>query len=98
VFFYACHFCLTLHLTEPSWVRFVAEHNNMCYSRQHGVRSAHLLRFGEVFQWQFGVLFRCVALSITLKLTSLPSFALATPTDGSIKFCSFLFCEMICQN
>jgi hypothetical protein len=54
--FYTCHFCLTLHLTEPSWVRVVAEHNNMCYSRQHGVRSAHLLRFGEVFQWQKSLL------------------------------------------
>jgi hypothetical protein len=91
------------------------------------MRSARLLRFGEMFQWRktFGPLLRCANLhlrcappsfslaapSITLAPSSItlapPSFTLAPPsitlaplappTDGSIKFCSFLFCEMICQ-
>jgi hypothetical protein len=84
------------------------------------MRSARLLRFGEMFQWRktFGPLLRCANLhlrcappSFSLAAPSItlapPSFTLAPPsitlaplapsTDGSIKFCSFLFCEMICQ-
>jgi hypothetical protein len=45
--FHACGFSLTLHLTEPSSVRIVAKHNNMCYARQHSVRLAR-----EMFQWR----------------------------------------------
>ncbi len=50
--FHACRFSLTLRHTEPSSVCIVAEHNNMWYTRQHGVRSARLPRFGEIFQWR----------------------------------------------
>jgi hypothetical protein len=96
--FYACHFSLVLRHTEPSSVRVVAVHDNMHYARQHSMRSARLPRFGDMFQWRkssvccFGargaVNYTC-APSITLAPPSPPSFALATPTDGSIKF--FLF-------
>jgi hypothetical protein len=84
------------------------------------MRSARLLRFGEMFQWRktFGPLLRCANLhlrcappsfslaapsitlappSFTLAPPSITLAPLAPPTDGSIKFCSFLFCEMICQ-
>jgi hypothetical protein len=46
--FHACSFSLTLRHTE----RVVAEQNNMHYALQHRVRSAHLPRFGEMFQWR----------------------------------------------
>ncbi len=46
----ACRFSLALRHTEPSSVRGVAVHNNMRYAWQHGVRLAHLPRFGEMFQ------------------------------------------------
>jgi hypothetical protein len=112
----ACHFSLTLRHTEPSPVRVVAEHN-IHYSWQHCVRSARLLRFGEMFQWRkilvccFGALicnfgachrlfhsrpifFTCAAIFFTRAAV----FCACDATDDSSKFCSFLFCEMICQN
>ncbi len=98
--YYACRFSLVLRHTEPSSVRVVAVHDNMHYARQHGVRSARLPRFGEMFQWRkslvccfgaCGTVNYTRAPSITLAPPSPPSFALATPTDGSIKFCSFFF-------
>jgi hypothetical protein len=36
----------------PSHSHVVAVHNNIRYARQHGVRSARLPRFGEMFQWR----------------------------------------------
>jgi hypothetical protein len=86
--FYACCFALALHV--------VAVHNNIRYARQHGVRSARLPRFGEMFQWKkssvccigaCGAVKRAHGTSISLAPPSTSSFALATPTDGSIKFC-----------
>jgi hypothetical protein len=71
------------------------------------MRSARLPRFGDMFQWRKslvccfgarGAVNYTHAPSITLAPPSPLSFALATPTDGSIKFLLFFFCEMICQN
>ncbi len=50
--FYACRFLLVVRHTEPSSVSVVVVHNNMHFARQHGVHSARLLRFGEMFQWR----------------------------------------------
>jgi hypothetical protein len=50
--FYACRFSLALRHTELSSVHVVALHNNMLYARQHGVRSARLPCFGEMFHWR----------------------------------------------
>jgi hypothetical protein len=80
----------------PSHSHVVAVHNNIRYARQHGVRSARLPRFGEMFQWRKssvccfgarGAVKRARGTSISLAPPSTSSFALATPTDGSIKFC-----------
>jgi hypothetical protein len=81
---------------SPSHSHVVAVHNNIRYARQHGVRSARLPRFGEMFQWRKssvccfgarGAVKRARGTSISLAPPSTSSFALATPTDGSIKFC-----------
>jgi hypothetical protein len=81
---------------SPSHSHVVAVHNNICYARQHGVRSARLPRFGELFQWRKSLVFcfgvrgavkRARGMSISLAPPLTSSFALATPTDGSIKFC-----------
>ncbi len=40
-----CHFFFYACTSLP-------KHNNMHYARQHPVRSARLLRFGEMFQWR----------------------------------------------
>ncbi len=96
--FYACRFSLVLRHTEQSSVRVVAVHDNMHYARQHSMRSARLPHFGDMFQWRkssvccfgaHGAVNYTRAPSITLAPRLPPSFALATPTDGSIKF--FLF-------
>jgi hypothetical protein len=50
--FYACRFSLAPCHTELSSVCVVAVHNNMLYALQHGVRSARLPHFGEMFQWR----------------------------------------------
>ena len=80
----------------PSHSHVVAVHNNIRYARQHGVRSARLPRFGEMFQWRKssvccfgarGAVKRACGTSISLAPPSTSSFALGTPTDGSIKFC-----------
>ncbi len=79
---------------SPSHV--VAVHNNIRYARQHGVHSARLPRFGEMFQWikssvccfgARGAVKRARGTSISLAPPSTSFLALATPTDGSIKFC-----------
>ena len=74
---------------SPSHSHVVAVHNNIRYARQHGVRSARLPRFGEMFQWRKSSVC-CFGARGAVKRargTSTSSFALATPTDGSIKFC-----------
>jgi hypothetical protein len=64
------------------------------------MRSARLPRFGDMFQWRKssvccfgarGAVNYTRAPSITLAPPSPPSCALATPTDGSIKFLLFFF-------
>ncbi len=81
---------------SPSHSHVVAVHNNIRFARQHGVRSARLPRFGEMFQWRKssvccfgarGAVKRARGTSISLAPPSMSSFALATSTDGSIKFC-----------
>jgi hypothetical protein len=81
---------------SPSHSHVVAVHNYIRYARQHGVRSARLPRFSEMFQWRkssvccfgaSGAVKRARGTSISLAPPSTSSFALATPTDGSIKFC-----------
>ena len=55
----------------------------MRYARQHSMRSARLLRFGEMFQWRktFGPLLRCANLHLRCAAPSIlraaPSFSLA---------------------
>ena len=83
--FCACHFSLRLCHTEPSSLRVVAEHNNMCCEK--------CFWWNVSVEKKFGLLFWCAAPSIILASFALAplSFALIPQQMAVVNFVHFYF-------